>query len=74
MKMVEMISEYADDAVVISFQFWTNWKSIVMNQKVTKLVMKLYDYYLYVVIRDPYGQTYYFRSLKGRNAVGMSKW
>ena len=39
-EMVEMISEYVDDASLISFQFSTKWKSIVMDQKGIKLVMK----------------------------------
>ena len=30
-EMVEMISEYVDDASLISIQFSTKWKSIVMD-------------------------------------------
>ena len=43
-EMVEMISEYVDDASLIGFLFSTKWKSIVMDQKGTKLVMELNDY------------------------------
>ena len=39
-EMVEMISEYVDDALLISFQFSMELKSIVMDQKGIKLVMK----------------------------------
>ena len=38
--MVEMISEYVNDALLISVQVSMKWKSIGMDQKGIKLVMK----------------------------------
>ena len=36
-EMVEMISEYVNDASLIGFQFSMKWKSIVMDQNGNKI-------------------------------------
>ena len=73
-EMVEMISEYVDDASLISFQFSTKWKSIVMAQTGNKIGDEIIWLLVKIVIRDQFGRTYNFQSLKGRNAGGNSKW